>query len=52
MGLKASIPFLHTNSNKSYDILRLDAFPADSIRLKKPSVARSAYVSVVSFHEL
>jgi hypothetical protein len=43
--LKASIPFLHTNSNKSYDILHFDAFPTDSIQLKKPSVARSAYRS-------
>jgi len=35
--LKASIPNLHTNSNKLYDIQDPDAFPADSVHLKKPS---------------
>ena len=28
MGLKASIPFLHTSSNKLYDFLHFVAFPA------------------------
>ena len=36
--MKASIPFLHTNSSKLYDIRYLTAFSADSIHLKKPSV--------------
>jgi hypothetical protein len=43
MELKASIPYVHANSQRLYDILHLDAFPADSIQLKKPSVARRAY---------
>jgi hypothetical protein len=37
-GLKASIPYVHTNSNRLYDILHLAAFAADSVQLKKPSV--------------
>jgi methylmalonyl-CoA mutase len=37
MGLKASIPISHTNSNKLYDIQDPGAFPADSVHLKKPS---------------
>jgi preprotein translocase subunit SecD len=36
-GLKASIPLLQTNSNKLYNNRHLDAFPADSDHLKKPS---------------
>ncbi len=43
--LKASKPFLHTNSNKLYDMLHFAAFPAASAQLKKPSVARRAYRS-------
>jgi hypothetical protein len=35
--LKASIPFLHTNSNKLYNIRYLGAFSVGSIHLKKPS---------------
>jgi hypothetical protein len=36
--LKASIPFLYTNSNELYNIKRLAAFPVGSVHLKKPSV--------------
>jgi hypothetical protein len=36
--LKASIPFLYTNSNELSDIRYFDAFAAGSIHLKKPSV--------------
>jgi hypothetical protein len=43
--LKASIPYVHANSNKHYDIRHLAAFPAAAIQLKKPSVARRAYRS-------
>jgi hypothetical protein len=35
--LKASIPSLHANSNELYNLRHFDAFPADSIHLKKPS---------------
>jgi hypothetical protein len=35
--LKASIPYVHTNSNKLYDIRHIDVFAADSVQLKKPS---------------
>jgi hypothetical protein len=35
--LKASIPNLHTNSNKLYDSRYLAAFSAGSVHLKKPS---------------
>jgi hypothetical protein len=35
--LKASIPFLHANSNALYDFLYLAAFSAGSVHLKKPS---------------
>jgi hypothetical protein len=38
MRLKASIPYVHTNSNRLYDILHFVAFSADSIQSKKPSV--------------
>ena len=36
--MKASIPFLYTNSNELYNIRHFDAFSATSIQLKKPSV--------------
>jgi hypothetical protein len=35
--LKASIPFLYTNSNELYDFQHFTAFPAVSVQLKKPS---------------
>jgi hypothetical protein len=35
--LKASIPYVHTNSNRLYDILHFNAFTAGSVQLKKPS---------------
>jgi hypothetical protein len=35
--LKASIPYVHTNSNRLYDILHFAAFVAASVHLKKPS---------------
>jgi len=35
--LKASIPYVHTNSNRLYYILHFAAFSAGSIQLKKPS---------------
>jgi hypothetical protein len=40
---KASKPYVHTNSNRLYEIPGFAAFPVASVRLKKPSVARSAY---------
>jgi glycosyltransferase involved in cell wall biosynthesis len=36
-GLKASIPCVHTISNRLYDILHFAAFSAGSFQLKKPS---------------
>jgi hypothetical protein len=38
MRLKVSIPFLCANSNGLYSIRNFDAFTADLIHLKKPSV--------------
>jgi hypothetical protein len=35
--LKASIPYVHTNSNRLYDILYFAAFVAGSVHLKKHS---------------
>jgi hypothetical protein len=35
--LKASIPYVHTNSNRLADIRHFDAFTAVSVHLKKPS---------------
>jgi hypothetical protein len=35
--LKASIPYMHTNSNRLSDIRHSDAFIAVSVHLKKPS---------------
>jgi hypothetical protein len=35
--LKASIPYVHMNSNRLYDILHSAVFSAGSIQLKKPS---------------
>ena len=43
--LKVSIPSLYTNSNELYNISHSVAFPAASVQLKKPSVARRAYRS-------
>jgi hypothetical protein len=34
--MKASIPYVHANSNKSYDIRYLNACAVGSIQLKKP----------------
>jgi acyl-CoA synthetase (AMP-forming)/AMP-acid ligase II len=36
--LKASKPFLQKNSNALYDVQHFEAFSADSVHLKKPSV--------------
>jgi hypothetical protein len=36
--MKASIPYVHTNSNRLFDILHFAAFSAVSVQLKKPSV--------------
>ena len=36
--MKASIPYVHTNSHRLYDILHFTAFAAGSVQLKKPSV--------------
>jgi hypothetical protein len=40
--LKASIPYVQTNSHWLYNILHFVVFTAISIHLKKPSVARRA----------
>jgi hypothetical protein len=38
MRLKASKPFLYTDSNELYNNRHFDAFSADSVHLKNPSV--------------
>jgi len=41
--MKASIPFMHRNPYRLYNILHFGGLTAVSIQLKKPSVARRAY---------
>jgi len=45
ISLKASIPYVHANSNKLYDIRYLNTFTAGSVQLKKPAPSGSYYHS-------
>jgi excinuclease UvrABC ATPase subunit len=45
MRLKASKPFLSANSHELYNNRHYDAFPADSVHLKKPSVGPKGLIA-------